>query len=546
MLRKHSRSVVAAGVSLLMAVSFGFADFLLDDFNDMDNKNEIGSYWYFYNDNDPGGTSVVNNDPFEDAGVNEDGVAYMDFTLGDSVPKNGYPDSEDGYMLYPFVGIGFNFIGNGKTPYDLTGATAISFDIWADKKMDVKFILETEDVKNDNKLRCVLQDVGTTREKRTVLLEIDKTLKNALSQEADWGTPHLKTYDPTKNLKVAFQVRGNENPTLINKSGKLFIDNFNIVGSPKIRRWGELDTVSLGTYKSDLGLLSDFSSETPTINNLKGEWFIYNDADNTGTSKFTKGYDPEDDKKFIVDETGGANGTVGVSMAFELGPKLVTSAGDSIVPYVGVGCNIVKGGKRGYDAKTDGATGLYLEYKSTIYVNVEVEDSINRGSGVVYYAALPPTGTNWAGVKIPFDSLKLPQWYTDAAPRLTTTGLRKIQFKLSDGAIKEGIFAIDNIYFMGAKFSSGIIARSHKLIKNNIDINQSGNVINVRFNGKSALEAGSVSLLNTMGKVVASKSINKEVNTCTLPLGNNASGVYLLRVTSENGLVETLPVHLFR
>lgn len=537
MLRKHSRSVVAAGVSLLMAVSFGFADFLIDDFNDKDNKNEIGSYWYFYNDNDPGGTSTVTNDPFESSGVNEDGVAVMEYTLGDSVEKTDY-------TLYPFVGMGFNFIGTGKTPYDLTGATAISFDIWADKATKVKFLLETSDCTSDDKLHSIIT-AGTTKTNVKVLLEVDKTLTNALKQEG-WGKPVIAKYDPTKNLKVAFQLRGNENPTFgKGTKGKLFVDNFNIVGSPKIRKWSELDTVALGTYKSDLGLLSDFSSETPTINNLKGEWFIYNDKDNTGTSKFTIGFDPEDDKKFLVNATGGAGGTPGVSMAFELGPKLVTSAGDSITPYVGVGCNILKGGKKGYDAKTDGATGIYLEYKSAIYVNVEVEDSINRGSGVVYYAVLPPTGTKWAGAKIPFDSLKLPQWFSDPAPKLTTSGLRKIQFKLTDGAIKEGTFALDNIYFMGAKFSSGIIARSHKLAKNNIDINQIGNVINVRFNGKAALESGSVSLLNTMGKVVAAKSISKEVNTCSLPLGNNASGVYLLRVTSENGLIETIPVHLF-
>jgi hypothetical protein len=521
-----------------MAVSFGFADFLIDDFNDKDNKNEIGTYWYFYDDTKAGGSSSVTNDPFETGGVNEDGVAVMEYTFGDSVDKGDY-------VLYPFVGLGFNFIGNGKTAYDLTGATAISFDIWADKATKVKFLLETEDLTaTDNKLHSII-DVGTTKANKKVTLEIDKTIANALKQE-NWGTPILKKYDPTKNLKIAFQLRGNENPTFVKgTTGKLYVDNFTIVGSPKIRKWGELDTVALGTYKSDLGLLSDFSSETPTINNLKGEWFLYNDADNEGTSKFTNGFDPENPKNFLVNETGGAGGTPGVSLAFELGPKLLSGT-DSILPYVGVGCNILKGGKKGYDAKTDGATGLYLEYKSNFYVNVEVEDSINRGAGVVFYAVLPPTGTNWAGIKIPFDSLKKPQWLEKMVPNLTLTGLRKIQFKLSDGAIKEGTFAFDNVYFMGAKFSSGIIARSHKLINNNIGIDQIGNVINVRFNGKSALEGGSVSLLNTMGKVVATKSINKEVNTCTLPLGNNASGVYLLRVTSENGLVETIPVHLFR
>jgi hypothetical protein len=539
MLLKRSKMIAVAGLYLLLAVSFGFADFLIDDFNDQDNKNEIGTYWYFYNDNDPGGTSEVLNDPFEDAGVNADGVAVMEYSLGDSVDK-------DDYMLYPFVGVGFNFIGEGTKPYDLTGATAISFDIWADKAMKVKFLVETSDLKSsDDKLHSILE-VGKTKEKKTVLLTIDKTLPNALKQEG-WGTPKIKTYDPTTNLKIAFQLRGHpdENPTFgKGTSGKLYIDNFTIVGPVKIKKWAELDTVAIGTYKSTDGLLADFSEDEPTINRLAGEWFIYNDEDNGGTSKFTKGFDPDDEKKFIADEAGGAGGTAGVSMAFELGPKLATDEGDSILPYVGIGCNILKGGRKGYNAKGDGATGLYLEYKSNIYVNIELEDTVNRGSGVVYHAVLPPTGAKWAGVKIPFDSLKLQQWVTGTKPELATNNLKKIQFKLSDGAIKEGNFAFDNLYFTGAKFT-GVIARHQRLMNNDINVNQTGNVLKVMFNNMRGVDGANVSLINTIGRVVASKSINMETMSCILPLYNNASGIYLLKI-SVNGIVKTAPIHIFR
>lgn len=539
MLLKRSKIVVAAGVSLLLAVSLGFADFLIDDFNDGDNTNEIGTYWYFYNDKDPGGSSVVENDPFEDAGVNEDGVAIMEYTLGDSV------DKED-YMLYPFVGMGFNFIGEGDEPYDLTGATAISFDIWADKKTNVKFLLETEDLaKSDDKLHSIIE-VGTTKKNVSILLEVDKTLTNALKQEG-WGTPKIKTYDPTSNLKVAFQLRGHpdENPTFgKGTSGTLYVDNFTIVGPVKIKKYAELETVALGTYKSDEGLLSDFSEEEPTVNRLAGEWFIYNDVDNDGTSKFTKGFE-EGEEKFLVDETGGADGTPGVSMAFELGPKLVNANEDSILPYVGVGCNILKGGRKGYNAEGDGATGLYVEYKSNIYVQVELEDSINRGSGKVHHVMLPPTEDKWVGVKIPFDSLKLPQWVNTIEDGLATNCLKKIQFKLSDGAIKEGTFAFDNLYFMGAKFTASF-KRSQRSLNNSIKVNQTGNMLNVMFNNVKNSDGANVSLINTLGKVVAAKSINKETMSCTLPITNNASGLYLLRISTVNGAVETTPIQIFR
>jgi hypothetical protein len=60
------------------------------------------------------------------------------------------------------------------------------------------------------------------------------------------------------------------------------------------------------------------------------------------------------------------------------------------------------------------------------------------------------------------------------------------------------------------------------------------------------VDGATISLINTMGKVVASKDINKETMSCTLPLTNNASGVYFLKISSVNGIVETAPVHIFR
>lgn len=520
--RSGKISVVCIG--LLLAASFSFSDFLIDDFNDGNNKNELESYWYFYNDEVPGGNSVVENDPFEDYGV-EDGAAVMEFSLGDSVDK-------DDYILYPFVGMGFNFDGaDGKTNFDLTGADALKFRAKGDQKFVVKLVVETSNVTDDNKLHHKFEVTETWREV-TVLLEKDDDL--GLTQE-NWGSSSpKKDYDPTKVQKLAFQVRGNENKKL--KRGKLYIDDLVLVGSPKIKAWGEMDTVSAGTYTGS-GLLADFEGEYPFENKIKGEWYTFTDQDIDGTSEFTKGVDG--DGNLVVDEDGGISGN-GISIAFLLGGK-IEGEEDSILPFCGVGTNIIKGGKS-FNAEATGATGFYFEYKSDFPVLFEVEDSIKRADGAVYFVKLPSTGGKWAGAEIPFDSLKLPKW-VGRSSALARTNLKKIQFKLSDGSKKEGNFSLDNVYMMDAELVN-VKQRTRDLAAKGIKVVQRNNHLNIQLDNR--LGDSRISLVNPAGKIILSRTVSSSAKNCSLPLSNNASGVYLLKISSANGNVETLPLHVIR
>jgi hypothetical protein len=516
---------ISACIGVLLAASFSFSDFLIDDFNDGNNRNEIDAYWYFYDDYSPGGSSIVNNDPFEEYGI-EDGVAVMDFTLGDSVDKVDY-------MLYPFVGMGFNFDGeDGKTNFDLTGATALKFRAKGDQKFVVKLLIETSNVTDDNKLHHKFEVTQAWREV-TVLLEKDPDL--GLTQE-NWGSSSPKRdYDPTKVQKLAFQVRGNENKTL--KDGKLYIDDLVLVGNPKIKAWGELDTVSVGTYTGK-GLLSDFEGDYPFENKIKGEWYNYTDGEIDGSSAFTKGVDQ--DGNLIVDEDGGVSGC-GISVSFLLGEK-IEGVDDSIAPFCGIGTNVTKGGKS-YNAKEVGATGIYFEYKSDLPIVVEVEDSIKRGDGAVYFAKLPSTGGNWAGAVVPFDSLKLPKWVGKGVAKLATTNLKKIQFKLTGNPNDEGSFSIDNLYLMNAELVN-VKQRIQNLAAKGIKVNQRNNQLNIQLDNR--LGDSKISLVNPVGKIVLSKRVSSGARYCTLPLSNRANGVYLLKISSANGNVETLPLNVTR
>lgn len=522
MVLKRSNKLAIACMGLLFGASISFSDYLIDNFDDNNNTNEIGTYWYFYDDSDPGGSSVVNNDPFEDGGV-EEGVAFMDFALGDSVEKTDY-------TLYPFVGMGFNFVDGKTEEFDLTGATAISFKAKADQEMSVKFLLETSDaVGNDDKLHHIFT-VEEAWKTVTIQLEMDPDV--GLTQEG-WGDEI--DYDPTTAQKIAFQVRGNENKKL--KSGILYIDSMVLVGKPKIKKYGELDPVELGSFK-EKGLIADFEGKVPFVNKLKGEWYNYDDSKlEGGTSAITKGVQEGD---LVISEKGGVEESAGIDVSFLLG-DFIENGEDVVAPFCGVGTNIIKGGKS-YNADKYGATGVYFEYKSDVYVTLEVEDTIKRSYSAVHFAILPPTDGEWLGAEVPFDSLVLPKYASSAKP-LALTNLTKIQFKLSDAPEIEGNFALDNVYLMNAEIV-GIKHTSLNSAQKGIILNQSKNALSINLDKK--LGESQISLINPIGKVVALKNLSANTRTYSLPLGKNASGVYLLKITSANGQVSTSPLQIIR
>jgi hypothetical protein len=399
--------------------------------------------------------------------------------------------------------------------------------------MSIKFIVQTKPVTDYNHYCCVVKSIST--EWKTVKVLFTKDPDLGLAQEKGWGK--TVKFDSTQIQRFAFSIRKNENPTL--KKGTLYIDNIKLLGSPKIKKFDEIGTVDVGSYTGK-GLISKFNDEdNPTETTLGSTyWYTYQDA---GTSKFTKGLDADD--MLAIDKTGGQNGP-GIVMGFELGGK-VEDGTTTIDPYVGVGVDLKK-----FDATKAGATGIYLEYKSEatgtngFYVEAEVEDSKTRDGGVAWHVKLPPTAGKWRGAKIPFDSLVVPKWASSPAA-LDLTTLKKINFKISDVAVKEGTFALDKLYFMNATIA-GTISRHLVNVSNGITINQANNLVNVRFNGNKPVGNATVSLVNTLGKVIAFKGVNTESRSCSLPLGNNASGVYLLKITSANGLVETAPIHIVR
>jgi len=86
--------------------------------------------------------------------------------------------------------------------------------------------------------------------------------------------------------------------------------------------------------------------------------------------------------------------------------------------------------------------------------------------------------------------------------------------------------------------------RTRDLAAKGIKVVQRNNHLNIQLDNR--LGDSRISLVNPAGKIILSRTVSSSAKNCSLPLSNNASGVYLLKISSANGSVETLPLHVIR
>lgn len=522
-----SKKLSATCLGLLMTASFVSSDFILDDFNDGNGESALQSYWYFYTDAGNKGTSTVENvainPPFVGFYEGKDGTfgVQLNFKLGDSTGM------EDG--VKPYVAFETEFIQGGTI--DFTGVEKIRFDVKGSASVKkIQFCVPTSDVADYNYFQKVVDvsEVWTTQE---ILFKKDLTL--GLRQEP-WGTP--ASFNPANIQKFLLKVRKNENTSLT--TGTLWIDNIVLVGNAKeLKRYGQIDTVSPGKFTGG-ALLSNFDDELPaTLNSLGYYWYSYTDESIQGTSAITRGIT---DGFLMADQTGGISGGA-LSVSFVLGNKIVDNAGNTILPFVGVGTELGTASKP-YNAFKAGASGIYVDYKSDgLFIDVEVEDYNPRPNGVVWFSKLPPTNNAWKGATINFSQLTLTSWAKDIDP-IDKMNLLKINFKISDEAIKEGSFSIDNVYLVGA---TGVISPLRNFATKGITASQNNRILTISFDSPEYMSGTTLSLFNSLGKVVTSSTIAAGQRSCSIPL-HNATGMYVLRVMSKKGTVRTAPLHISR
>ncbi len=527
---------------VIIASSYCFANTVIDDFDDGNNKSKIQKYWYFYTDYDNNGTSsiygVQDKPQFEGGYDGKDGTygAVMEFTLGDTAGM------KDGCK--PYVAMGLNFAegsnASGRYPYDLTGADSISFYIKGDKAFTARLYMELTTVKNWDDF---FHSIDVTTSWQHVSIPMKKDAKKGFKQNG-WDEDLDLDFDLTKVAKMNFRVRWEENPELT--EGTLFIDSVVMVGDAKFPKEGTIKTEDVGTFPSK-GLLNNFDGGKKK-NTLGFSWYAYDDGTlDGGSSVFTSGYD-EETKQLLVDATGGYDNTEGIALSVTLGDMIPNESDpkNPIAPFCGIGTTLGDATNGYFDASS--GTGVYLNYKSDIDVDMELVDSTTRNDGIAFHVVLPSTGGEWKQAKALFSAFILPDWVnvddlTDEQATLNKKVLSKLQFKISGDAKTDANFAIDNIYFDGVSIV-GVLPLHKKLAAKGINYIQTSDVIRINFS--NTIGNAKVSMINPLGKVVYFKNINNLSRSCSIPLFNNTSGVYVLKIAGNNGLIEVAPINIVK
>lgn len=538
---RWSGKCLILGLGVLIASTYCLANTVIDDFDDGNSKSKIQKYWYFYTDVDNDGTStiygVAKNPEFAGEYDGKDGTygAAMEFNLGDTSGMSS--------GCKPYVAMGLNFAEgtstNGRYPYDLTGADSISFYVKGDKAFTARLYMELTTVKNwDDYFYAI--DVTTSWQHVTIAMKKDS--KKGFKQNG-WDDEYV-AFDLTQIAKMNFRVRWDENPDL--EDGTLYIDSIVMHGNAKFPKQGTINPEDVGSLPSSECLLNNFA-DGKKKNTLGFSWFTYTDNTIEGTSVFTAGYD-DDTKNLELDATGGYDNTEGISISVKLGDMIPNSSDpkNPIAPFVGIGTTL--GDETNGFFNAGGGTGIYLNYKSDIEVELELVDTTSRTDGMAFHVVLPTTQGEWKQINAPFSAFVLPDWVnkadlTTAQAELNETCLSKLQIKISGDAKADGNFSLDNIYFDGVSIVS-VLPLNQKIYSNGISFVRNRDAIKINFNNLAG--SASVSLLNPMGKIVNLQKLNNRFSSCSIPLSGKASGVYILKIAGSSGLIQTRSIHIVK
>ena len=207
------RSCIVSAFAMLFTLTGIFADVVIDDFEQGYNGNRIGTPWYFYTDSSNGGNSTVDNagpgNQFTGNYGPGNGSTYagvMEFTLGSAYD-------------YPYTAMGFSFTNSMNAPVDMSGATAITFDIKASRTMDVRVEVGQSTIIDFDYYKKIIS-AGTTWKTVTILLKSG----TGNLQQGGWGDE--VDFDITCLDRINWVYQDDY------ISGTISIDNVVIIGDP--------------------------------------------------------------------------------------------------------------------------------------------------------------------------------------------------------------------------------------------------------------------------------------------------------------------------
>ena len=547
---------------IFMAASNLLADALVDDC-EAKGQNQFGYYWFFFDDNADGGNSTI-------PGVPKDGTKY---TITMSTGGHSGKCLALPYKLGPKATTKekINYIGCGtmlcpdKDSLNIAGVTAITFWIKSDKETMVDFMVLTKDIKDYAYYHKVVT-APTEWTKDSVAI-------------SDLKQPGWQATDVAFNPKCVTRLQWQLHTDNVGKdsSGAIYLDDIIITGFNFIAPDQCPSCVGAPDSGAQLGAL--LSDAPPSMRNARNYyWFCYNDSKNhvppvLSQSEFSQivagaaidGEDMEKNPTLAIDSDvkKGYNNTPGAYIKFRLGPTFRQSSDSTNIvrPFVGLGTLLSEGGTTTdvYDAKADGATGIYFDYmlassSPNTELKLEVYANDFKMGGVVHYIKIPATcaagETVWKGATIPFSKLKLPNWDgVNQTVTLDATIMKKLQWAVQDAPGVKCELAIDNVYFVGAtkiSVANGVkfqgVARkegntiSASLIKNFLKISLPLGTSNA-----------SIALVDTRG-AIASTISQRAGQSVIMNIKGLSRGVYILMVkkkTNSSDFTKAIPITIY-
>jgi len=422
-------------------------DVLLDDFNDGDSLNGLGTVWQYYDDNngiqpsdrpqaDPETTPSVIDVTYTERQRNHDGnpadthivkdyditldgsedkFLTMPFTLGDKYNAT-WCDPDDA-CAFSYAGITLPLAPPGAY-IDLTGATGVSFRIRSRKTpISVTFKAETYGIQMDSTWAHYQKTINVETEWETV------TIPFSSLEQPEWAESYFEDFEQTKVVNFVWNITQEFNGALV--SDTLDIDDVTILNYSY-------------TYVPPL-LVDDFEQGGPG-SRIGTSWYFWNDSSNGGNSvvnnagphgEFTGGYTP------------GNNSDYAGIMDFTLGP-------DCDDPETGIGIN--------FDPEEEpvdmsGAIAVQFDIQGSSNMQVRFRVPQSTITDYDYYSRYIDVTTFWRRVTVLLEKGKrgLEQnGWGDTKP-LSLEKLTGMQWGYSEHgpSNKSGTVSIDNIKIIG-------------------------------------------------------------------------------------------------
>jgi len=437
--------------SILLLSGFTYAA-VLDNFEDGDNGNWWGGFWYTFDDSPNNGNSEVN--PLPDA---KGGIGFIPSDVTDQ-PGNNYAGRmwgqlRSGYQ-YAFVGMGTNLAqrGDNPAPVNISQYTGVRFKVKGSGTYQFKLVDPAAETQRNFKV--YLKTFTASSSWQTITVNFNETdLAYGWGNYNNKTNPNATDWADKPALSTVLQgVQAFQWQTVDQTAGTqvdLWVDDIELIG-------GGSTLPTKPTSSSSDGLIDDLE-DGDAENNLSGYWFTFNDSDDGGNSQVNP---PKGSDFPPTTPSAGNSSQYAAKFSWTISnPKYIN-------PYAALGTNLTPDGPPSFADGTN-TTGIRIKYKSDAHHILKINANVNEAE-YPYQVGLPPTGGAWKDVIFGWDEFVLPAWFmqdkglagVDAMNTLklslNRSKIMAVQFQSAPVRYKQsgtGTFEVDDIYSVGGAFA---------------------------------------------------------------------------------------------